>query len=350
MTEPTLTHPAPGADLRLTAIAWTGGAGPCLLEWVAWQRMIGFTDLVVYHEGPDDGSAALLEALAEDGWLTAVPMPRAPDPMVPMLHDARGRKVVREAAYCWLAPVDEFLSVRVGDGSVAALMAAAGWPDAVSVLPQRFACTAVGWSPAPVTARFTRTHNPDLCGTSFCFTVRSLWRPGLPLLGLGLHRPALRPKRLAKGVPLRWCDGGGQPVPEGFIATSLEAPVIELPATGARSLASIAVYPWTSLDSFLIRSGWPEAAPDEMEWQTGNDDSVEDRGLQARRPALEATMAELMERPGVARAQEECLARWRARIERLRATPGYAETVAHLQALPRIAPGEAELMQALGTG
>jgi hypothetical protein len=46
--------------------------GPCLLEWVAFHCAIGFDRIVIAHNDCDDGSAQMLSALAELGWITAI--------------------------------------------------------------------------------------------------------------------------------------------------------------------------------------------------------------------------------------------------------------------------------------
>ena len=45
--------------------------GPFIVEWVCWYRMLGF-DVLIATNDCTDHSVALLDRLAEEGWLKKV--------------------------------------------------------------------------------------------------------------------------------------------------------------------------------------------------------------------------------------------------------------------------------------
>ena len=50
-----------------TIIVTTKNEGPFLLEWIAYHRLIGFDNIVVFSNNNEDGSDVLLSALGDAG-------------------------------------------------------------------------------------------------------------------------------------------------------------------------------------------------------------------------------------------------------------------------------------------
>lgn len=61
--------------MKITAITCVKNEGPFLLEWVAFNRVIGVTDFLIYSNDCDDGTAELLDALATAGLVVHLPNP-----------------------------------------------------------------------------------------------------------------------------------------------------------------------------------------------------------------------------------------------------------------------------------
>ena len=78
-----------GADaegsMKITAVTCIKNEGPFLLEWIAYNRLIGVTDFLIYSNDCADGSDRLLDALAERGVVHHRPNP------------AKGRSLQMEA-------------------------------------------------------------------------------------------------------------------------------------------------------------------------------------------------------------------------------------------------------------
>ena len=100
--------------------------GPFILEWVAWQHMIGFDHVIVLYNDCTDHSPALLQILDQAGWITAVPYTPRPDKPVKwtalrmMTEMAR----VQQSEWVFNIDVDEFLVIHPGEGKLDDMFAA----------------------------------------------------------------------------------------------------------------------------------------------------------------------------------------------------------------------------------
>jgi hypothetical protein len=82
--------------------------GPYLLEWIAYHKVIGFAEIIIYDNGSRDGSGAVLAALAECGEVAQIAWPdkSGVSPQTSAYLDAVGRSRSEWLAYL---DVDEFL-------------------------------------------------------------------------------------------------------------------------------------------------------------------------------------------------------------------------------------------------
>lgn len=338
--------------MRITAVTCVKNEGPFLLEWIAWNRLIGVTDHLFYSNDCDDGTDALLDALAGHGLCTHLPNPaRGRNYQMEALKHARGRPEVAGADWLWIADVDEFLDIRVAGQTIPALIAACGAPQAISVHFQFFANAGrERFEDRPVIAQFDRTHNPDLFGADRSIEVKTLVRRDFPLRYLGAHRP------FSRGDPprdLRWCDGSGRPVPRAFRLARDPAWLRRFPAAGARRFATLNHYALRSLDSYLVKAARGDVnrahrAFDLAYWRARNDAGQEDRAIQRRLPDLEAGIAALGALPGVAARHAACVAAHRARIAALRAAPAGVALARALHDAPGLGEAETDFLASLG--
>src|SRR6056297_2837127 len=160
------------AVMRITAVTCVKNEGPFLLEWIAFHRLVGVTDFLFYSNDCTDGTDRLLDALAArgaDAPTAAGRVVHLPNPaegrnyQMEALKHAAGQDIVRGADWVWIADVDEFPNIHVGDHTLPALIAACGDPQAISLNFQFFANDDVdAFEDRPVISQFTRSHNPDL--------------------------------------------------------------------------------------------------------------------------------------------------------------------------------------------
>ena len=53
--------------MRITAVTCVKNEGPFLLEWIAFNRLVGVTDFLFYSNDCSDGTDTLLDALGDCG-------------------------------------------------------------------------------------------------------------------------------------------------------------------------------------------------------------------------------------------------------------------------------------------
>jgi hypothetical protein len=110
--------------VRITVVASMRNEGPFIVEWVAWYRMLGFTDVVVVTNNCTDRSPELLDALQAAGWVHHMrhDVPRWQRITHQKLEAATKHKAVRRADWALVCDVDEFLVIHKGGGKIADLI------------------------------------------------------------------------------------------------------------------------------------------------------------------------------------------------------------------------------------
>ncbi len=335
--------------MQITAVTCVKNEGPFLLEWIAFNRVIGVTDFLFYSNDCDDGTDVLLDALAARGIVQHLPNPaEGRNYQMEALKDAKRQDLVTGAGWVWIADVDEFLNIHVGDGTITELIAACDDPQAISVTFQFFANAGVeDFEDRPVIEQFTHAHDPDnWCGET-AIEVKTLVRADFPLKYYGAHRPFLR-----RGGSAVWTDGAGRPVSRPFIEAEIPRRIRKFPAKGARAHATLNHYALRSLDSYLVKNDRGDVNRenrdfDDTYWRERNDPAYEDRSILRHLPALKAEMERLKD-PEITALHDECVRLHRAKRDALMDQPAYQAMRAQLQAAPTIPPLEEAFLLDLG--
>ena len=296
----------------------------------------------------------MLDALQARGIVRHLPNPaEGRNYQMEALKDAKGQDMIAGADWVWVADVDEFLNIHVGDGTIPALIDACGNPQAISVNFQFFANDDVdAYADRPVIEQFTRSHNPDLwCGET-AIEVKTLVRADFPLKYYGAHRPFFRDK-LPKGKRPAWTDGSGRPVQHRFLVAANPRRIRRFPAHGSRNFATLNHYALRSLDSYLVKNDRGDVnrenrAFDDTYWRERNDAAWEDTSIQKYLPALRREMAALMADAEIAALHAEAVAAHIAKRDALLAQPEYQQMQAQLRAASKLPPQEQALIAALG--
>uniref|UniRef100_UPI003567F2AC glycosyltransferase family 2 protein n=1 Tax=Phaeovulum sp. TaxID=2934796 RepID=UPI003567F2AC len=155
------------------------------------------------------------------------------------LRQSRWYDEVTKADWILVCDADEFLTVKVGDGSFAALIGASPIGAEVIGISWRIFGSAgiVGYEDRPVTQQFRRAE-PEGAGGTY---VKSLFRGLENIARIGIHMPH---PRADLGRPLARCMAGGAPWKPVAGALILRA---------ERGAAQMNHYALRSRDSFLVK-------------------------------------------------------------------------------------------------
>lgn len=341
-------------DLNIIAVTCVKNEGPFLLEWIAYNRLIGVTDFLFYSNDCTDGTDRMLEALREEGLLKHYDNPATGrNYQMEALKHARRRTFVKGADWVWVADVDEFLNIHVGDHRIPDLIAACGNPHAISVSFQFFAnCGIERYEDKPVIAQFLDSHNPDIWCNEMAIEVKTLVRKDFPVNYYGAHRP-FHSTDLPRAQQPKWTDGSGRPVPWAFKKRANKRRLRKFPAKGARDHATLNHYALRSLDSYLVKNDRGDVNRDyryfdDTYWRERNDPAYRDDSILRHLDALEAEIDALKRLPGIAEMHEEAVAAHRAKRDELMQKAEYQEMRATLKSASLLPPPEEALLKEIG--
>ncbi|MCK0141255.1 glycosyltransferase family 2 protein [Aliiroseovarius sp. F20344] len=294
-----------------TLITAARNEGPYLVEWIAWHRMIGFDQIVVFDEPSQDQSTPLLDALAKAGVITRIDNA---DPDAAMDHTTRALNKavnlpeVQGADWAMVLDVDEFLMVHTGDGSLDALLDATPEAQAISPCWRYFGDSGLTtFTDAPVTLQFTYAAPDAALKDNPHPGIKTLFRPAVANQ-LKPHRPILR-EAFQADPNFIWVNGSGD-----RFDTTLQQKGWRAPAgQDGRDLCEVHHYKIRSTESFVLQS-LGTTLP-------GSDTQTYDASAYARfncneqhRPVmlpfttrLAAQIETLMALPGVRDAHQACI-------------------------------------------
>ncbi len=311
---------------RICLVTCVKNEGPFLLEWLAHNRAIGVTDLLVFSNDCDDGTAELLDRLDAMGIVHHVPNPSMALGSDQHLNLATAcapyHRAVRRADYVIVSDVDEFIQVDCADGTLNGLLAVTGYPDVISISELVYGFGGIErFEDRPVAEQFRASDALVPGPGSPRRGVKSITRVSKDVQAYSNHRPRLRPE-VTEG--LDWVDGAGQPVPRDFITENRRG----LDPAGRYVLARVNHFTLRSGESMLVKFQRGDAVrPGRMRekyFQDRNGRALIHDADPPWLPALAAELARLMADAGLARLHAECVAAHRAKIAALKADPDFA--------------------------
>jgi hypothetical protein len=204
--------------VRYTVVCSVRNEGPFLVEWIAWYRLLGFTDIVVVTNDCTDHSPALLDALGVYGGCTHIirDIPDGKRICATKLAHAHATEQVRKSDWVLVCDVDEFLVIHRGEGRISDLINAPSDPFLGMSINWRVFGTSghAKWKDGLVHRQFTRAAELDDPSSNW---VKSITSHPDWFARLGEHGPRkLRLKRAGKpwGAPgMRWVNSTGVDVP-----------------------------------------------------------------------------------------------------------------------------------------
>ena len=229
--------------------------GPHVLEWVAHHRAVGFTRIIVFTNGCDDGTDLILDRLMSLGEVIHAPNPKVAFGQLGVWQVAALRYATHFGAFrhCeWVMTVDadEFVDITPGGGTLTDLVATAQPFDLMSLTVVPFGSNGIdSIADGHVHGRF-----PLPCislaalaaGQSGPTSVKTLMRPGIPNAHFRNHRPKIDG---FSGSSRVWVDGSGRPMPPEFTDRKING----WRADGALDLAHVDHYSLRSRESFILK-------------------------------------------------------------------------------------------------
>jgi hypothetical protein len=301
--------------------------GPYVLEWVAYHKAIGVDHFLIFTNDCADHTDDILIRLGELGHVTHVRNDewKGKSPQQAALNKAMKMDVVKEARWLIHIDVDEFINVRVGNGTLADLYAGMGEATNLAMTWRLFGNGGVEEiGDASVIDRFTGCAPAYVPKPHTMWGFKSITRNVGAYDKLSCHRPNHLAASHKKTV--RWLNG------------NLKDHTKELAEKGWRSsIQSIGYdavqlnhYALRSRESFLIKRQRGRALHVDRSiglnyWVRHDWHLNTDRTILRQLPRLQAMKAALLEDPVLARLQAQALDWHHAKAAELRGTEAFAE-------------------------
>ena len=295
---------------------------PYILEWVAHHRALGFDDFLIFTNDCEDGTTALLDRLQARGVLTHQPnrvLKRGPHKSA--LKWAKDHVATLRAEWIFIADVDEFLDIRVGDGTVRGLLQTLGpETDIVSFPWKVFGNGGVEtFDDRPVTAQFTRCEPLPRRGGRKVREVKTLFRQAETMYHFGLHRPRIRDNRVDRIV---WRSPDGTDLSERMS----RGQVWTMPWGGCQDAGFLRHYPLRSLEAYVLKKNRGRANHVNEDlgrdyWEKWN--MTGGRDAAPALPGFDAALAELRADRRVRQLHRQGVAWHRAQYAALMEVPAY---------------------------
>jgi hypothetical protein len=323
-------RPGPRAAVQAgrTAIVTTmKNEGPFILEWLAYHRVIGVDDFLIYTNDCTDGTDTMLQMLQDKGLCQHRANPWVPGgelkPQHAALQAAEDEPVIRNSGWGICMDVDEFINIKIGDGTLSALYAAMGDANMISLTWRLFGNSDVdAYEDRPIIAQMADCAPEVIRKPHQAWGFKTLFRNIDIYKKMGVHRPkGLKPDLWDQ---VKWLNGSGKPMPR------------EMFRNGWRSTLETYGYDWVQLnhyacrsaESFLVKRDRGRVNHVDRDqglnyWFRMNHNAQHDTSIQRMIPAVMAELARLMADPDIRAAHDHSVACHRAKISELLETENY---------------------------
>ena len=306
---------------RIVLVATLRNEGPYLLEWLAYHRSIGFSDVIICTNHCVDGSPDLLDRLQELDYVHHLRNDVAEGTEAQLTGYALIEKhpKLAEADWAMVLDGDEFLNVHVGDGRVEDLIDAVPHATAILVNWRLFGSSGhVAWQPGLVTERFTSAaamdHGVNLPFKTLFRKIDAYHCKLLP------HQPRFPIE--GRQHELCYVDSGGRTLPAYFFDESRAAFLQSEPGTVRWDLAQVNHYNTRSREDYLVKHKRTDGLNAKWDrdacWPVFDRNEHVDRSIAGKVRAANHALAGMLRDPEVARLHERCCALYGAHVARLR--------------------------------
>ena len=316
-----------GQPVGATLVACMKNEAPFILEWIAYHRSIGVDRFLIYTNDCCDGTDKILAQLDTMGlvehrvnkdW-------RGKSPQQHALNQSLHEPAVQNATWVLHIDIDEFVNIKCGDGTLAALFKSVPSATHIAMTWRLFGHGGVtDFRDQLICEQF---HH---CAPAYCPKPHSAW--GIKTLGrnigayekLGCHRPnRLRSSARQK---IRWVNGSGTDVTDDLAERGWRSNR----STVGYDLVQLNHYALRSAESFLVKRERGRALHVDrdiglnywirMDW-SGDTDTTIARHL----PRLRAERNRLLAEPKLADLHHKAVQWHSARAKALRQNPEIAE-------------------------
>ncbi|MGO4908197.1 glycosyltransferase family 2 protein [Pseudorhodobacter sp. W20_MBD10_FR17] len=328
---------APKAAIKAgrTAIVTTmKNEGPFILEWLAYHRAIGVDDFLIYTNDCTDGTDTMLDLLQAKGIVQHRINPFVPGgalkPQHAALQAAEQEPVMQNCGWGICMDVDEFINIKIGDGTLDALYKAMGEANMISLTWRLFGNNDVhGFEDRFLLDQFTACAPEVIRKPHQAWGFKTLYRNIDIYKKLGVHRPkGLIPDLWDR---VKWVNGSGKPLPRTMFRN------------GWRSTLETYGYDWVSLNHYAVRSAESFLVKRDRGrvnhvdrdqglnyWFRMNHNLQQDRSIQRMIPAMQVAYDKLMSDPEIRAAHDHALRCHRDKIAELLETENYRNFYAEL--------------------
>lgn len=279
---------------------------PFLLEWAAYQKVVGFTDIVVYSNDCTDGTDMLLDLLAEHGIVQHVRHHPRTLPQAEAVNHfmASGRFAVGD--HIMHMDADEFLNIHLGRRRLDDLIAWIGGHVGVLVPWRLFGDGGHDrFAGRLISDAYVMAAPADAVSGA---TVKTFLRVTPELARLSVHRPTYTPEFWARDKTFVTAAGAPiditKPGHAGWVAG---VPGFAIPSEDALGgIVQVNHYQYRSAAAFALkdRRGWAADKRSATPYKPANAprfnvNRVEDRSILALAPEVSALLAQWMVLPGI---------------------------------------------------
>jgi len=319
---PELKKPKINADDCKTAIVTTmKNEGPFLLEWLAYHRMIGVEDFLIYTNDCSDGTDSFLQLLHDRGMVQHRENGFQKTGMKPQhwaLKAAAKEPVISDADWVICMDVDEYINIKIGEGTLTDLYAHMGDANMISCTWRLFGNADIDrFADQPVIEQFDRCAAELTRKPHQAWGFKTLFRNVGIFKKLGVHRPkGLNPQLWDQ---IRWVNGSGKSLPSTMYRNAWRS----TQATYGYDAVTLNHYAVRSVDSFLVKRDRGRVNHVDRDqgleyWFRMNNNTEQETSIQRMLPGLEKELQALLADPEIAAAHAASVAAHRRKIAELK--------------------------------
>ena len=326
------------ASLRALLVTCMRDEGPFLLEWLAHNKAIGFTDFLIYSNDCRDGTDKMLrhlEKLGEIRHFNNAPRGKKTVQWQALTHASR-QPEAREVDWIMSADVDEFLVIKPGAGRLEDLFAACPEATGFALTWRMFGNTGrVEFDDVPVTQKFRQCAPDENMWPWSSIQFKCLYRNDGAYAKLGVHRPK-SPDKLREAETV-WRDGSGNPLPWHAPQGMTMIPTM----TPKYKLAQLNHYALGSVENFLIKAdrGKPNHTSDPINaiyWRDRNLNTVMDDAVDIVAEDRNRILQRWLSDSKLKRLHDDAIAWRKARIADLRLTEAGEALFVQVRSIPEV--------------